>query len=356
MSDDAEIIFERRGPLGLITLNRPQALNALTLNQVRQLDAKLAEWASDRDVSAVVIQGEGDRAFCAGGDVRAVALDGLAHRRGESDGALTRDFFREEYTLNRNIYRFPKPYVSLLDGITMGGGKGLSAHGSHRVVTERVTFAMPETNIGLFPDVGGSYFLPRLPGEIGVYLSLTGARIGAADCMDIGFGTHFVPSASIPALLADLAAADLPSQEAVDAVLARHGAAAGNPSLPEIREAIDRCFVYDRVEDILASLAREQSAWAEDTRATLRRMSPTSLKVTLRQLREGARLDFEAAMIMEYRIVQRCMEGHDFFEGIRAQLIDKDRKPRWSPSSVEEVDDSAIAAYFESLGERDLRF
>lgn len=363
MREDSEILFDQEGPIGVITLNRPKALNALTLSQVRALNPKLAEWASEPSVAAVVIQGAGERAFCAGGDVRAVAEDGLAMRRGESDGALTRDFFREEYILNRNIFRFPKPYIALLDGITMGGGKGLSAHGSHRVATERIQFAMPETNIGLFPDVGGGYFLPRLPGQLGAYLALTGARLGAADCEYIGFATHAVPSARLPAVLEDLARADYPDGSApavVDEVLARHVADLGAPTLPGIREAVDRCFAFDRVEEILSALEAEAGGayaeWAADTRATLLKMSPISLKVTLRQLREGAELEFEDVMTMEYRIVQRCMEGHDFFEGIRAQLIDKDRSPRWSPAHIDQITDAEVDRYFAPLEERDLRF
>jgi enoyl-CoA hydratase len=355
-----DVLFHREGPIGVVTLNRPKALNALTLPMVRAIDPQLAAWADDDGIEAVVIRGAGDRAFCAGGDVRAVAEDGLAARRGESDGALTRDFFREEYILNRRIFRFPKPYIAFIDGISMGGGKGLSAHGSHRVVTERVTFAMPETQIGLFPDVGGSHFLPRLPGQLGIYLALSGARSKAADCLHVGYGTSFVPSERLPAVLEDLAAADFSDRvAAVDAVLEKHAGDPGAPALPELREAVDRCFAFDRVEDIFSALEAESgphAAWAAETLATLRRMSPISLKITLRQLRAGATLDFEDGMTMEYRIVQRCMEGHDFFEGIRAQLIDKDRSPKWDPDTVEAIADAEVDRYFAPLGVRDLVF
>lgn len=359
MSQEPEILFERKGPIAVVTLNRPRALNALNLPMVRALNPALVEWAADDGVSAVVIQGAGDRAFCAGGDVRAVAEEGLAARRGQSDGALTRDFFREEYILNRAIFRFPKPYIALLDGITMGGGKGLSAHGSHRVVTERVQFAMPETNIGLFPDVGGGYFLPRLPGQLGAFLALTGVRLGAADCMYIGFGTHRIDSSALPMVLEALAGSSFEGDphRVVDSVLERYAVDPGEGTLAVHRAAIDRAFAPESIEGIFQALAGEgKSEWAQETLSTLKRMSPTSLKVTLRQLREGARLDFEEVMTMEYRIVQRCMEGQDFYEGIRAQLIDKDRRPKWTPETIEQVDDAEVAGYFAPLGDRDLVF
>lgn len=351
MTQEPEILFEIQGGIGLITLNRPQALNALNLGMIRLMDKKLVEWAGDDAVKAVVIRGAGDRAFCSGGDVKAVAIEARAMNEGKGDGRLCRDFFREEYTLNNRIYTYPKPYIALIDGIVMGGGKGLSAHGSHRIVSEKVMFAMPETNIGFFPDVGGSYFLPRCPGQTGVYLALTSKRIGAADTIYIGFATHHVPSARMQELLDSLCATGAD----IDAVLKNFSTEA--PGLSEVeasREKIDACFGHDRIEDIIAALEKDGSPFAQETLTAMRGMSPTSLKIALRQIRLGAKLDFQAAMTMEYRLSQNCMQGHDFYEGIRAALIDKDRKPLWNPARAEDVSDKAVEDHFKSLGDQDL--
>lgn len=354
-----DILIERRGPLALVTLNRPKALNALTLPMIRRLDPALADFAADGAVRAVLIRGAGDRAFCAGGDVRAVWEDGRAAKAGTGDGALTRDFFREEYVLNRRINRFPKPFVALLDGIAMGGGVGLSIHGSHRIVTEKTLFAMPETGIGLFPDVGGSWFLPRMPGEVGTYLALTGARLHAADCLYVGAGTRFVPSELMEELTAELEealAGGGPAKDAVDGVVSRHCRTPGRPPLAEHRQAIDECFRFDTVEEILTALRRRGDEWAAAQAETLSRMSPTSLKVALEEVRRGAGKDIDACLAMEYRLSQACMAGHDFYEGIRAVLVDKDRSPKWSPATLAEVTDAAVEAHFAPLGPRELSF
>lgn len=351
MKDAPEILFDVKNGLGLVTLNRPQALNALTLNMVRQMDGRLVEWAKDPAIRAVAVMGAGGKAFCSGGDVKAVALDGKAAREGKSDGALVRDFFREEYILNHRIHTFPKPYISLIDGIVMGGGKGISAHGSHRVVSEKVTFAMPETNIGFFPDVGGGYFLPRCPGQTGVYLALTSKRIGAADCAYIGFATHFVASQDFPALLDALCAGD------VEAAIGQYaGSPPGMSELEQHRARIDACFGHDRVEDIVAALEKDGSPWAAETLKAMNAMSPTAMKVALRQIRLGAKMDFADVMTMEYRLSQRLTALPDSYEGIRAALIDKDRQPKWNPARLEAVNDDAVEGYFQSLGDRDLRF
>ncbi|HZH27222.1 MAG TPA: enoyl-CoA hydratase/isomerase family protein [Azospirillaceae bacterium] len=354
-----EILLERRGPLAVVTLNRPKALNALTLPMIRAFDPVLKAWAQDPDVRAVVIRGAGDRAFCAGGDVRAAWEAGKAAKEGRGDGALTVDFFREEYVLNRRIHRFPKPYIALLDGITMGGGVGLSVHGSHRIVTEKTLFAMPETGIGLFPDVGGSYFLSRMPGQLGAFLALTGARLHAADALYTGAGTHHVPSEALDTLVAELerelAGADAPGA-AVQAVVSRHAVPAGGAPLAAHREAIDRCFAFDRVEDIIAALERDGGEWAEAQLKALAHLSPTSLKISLAEVRRGATLDFDACMAMEYRMSQACMAGHDFYEGIRAVLVDKDRNPAWKPATLAEVGDDLVEAHFKTLGARELVF
>lgn len=360
MSAEPEILFERKGGVEVITLNRPDALNALNLNMIRLLDQRLVELESDKTVSAVILKGAGGKAFCAGGDVKAVYFDGLAAREGKGGTGLTADFFREEYILNRRIHKFAKPYISLLDGIVMGGGKGISAHGSHRVVTENTLFAMPETNIGLFPDVGGGYFLPRCPGETGVYLALTGARVRAPDTLYIGFGTHYIMSDHLEALIEDLAGAKWDRAEPLaiaNAVIANYTKEAPEePLLEDRRLEIDQHFAFDSIEDILVSLHDDGSEWAEETFQTLMKMSPTSLKISLEQLRRGIEMDFDDVMTMEYRLSQRCMAGHDFYEGIRAQLVDKDRSPKWSPATIEGVTAEIVTSYFEPLGSGDLKF
>jgi enoyl-CoA hydratase len=254
------------------------------------------------------------------------------------------DFYREEYRLDTLIKRYPKPYVALIDGVVMGGGVGVSVHGSHRIAGDRLTFAMPETGIGLFPDVGGTYFLPRLPGEIGMYLGLTGARLKAADALYCGIVTHYVPSRR----LADLKAALIAGGD-IDETAAAFAADPGPPLLAERRADIDRHFDKDSVEDILASLDGAGEEWAAKTAAILRGKSPTSLKITFRQLRAGAGLDFEQCMKLEFRIVSRIFRGVDFFEGTRAVVIDKDHKPKWRPARLDQVSDTDIDAYFAPL-------
>jgi len=358
MPDDShpsdEILLERRGGLAIVTLNRPKALNTLTLGMYRTLDPDLLAWGTDPAVHAVLIRGAGGRAFCAGGDVRAIFEAG----RGNTSG-LTADFFREEYCLIQRVYRFPKPYAALLDGITMGGGAGVSIHGSHRVATERFLFAMPETAIGLFPDIGATTFLNRCPGRIGRYLGLTGARLGAADALYCGLVTHYVPSERLAALTERLAALAWRPGEAraqVDRLLAELGAPAGPPPLAEIREGIDRCFAADSVEAIIAALGKERGAWAEAALQALAKASPTSLKITLRQLTLGAGFDVEAALQLEYRMTQHAMQRHDFFEGVRALLVDKDQAPRWQPAGLAEVGAAEVDFYFRPIGARELRF
>jgi enoyl-CoA hydratase len=346
----AEVRLERHGGLGLITLDRPRALNALTLDMIRALDSCLEAWAADPAVQGTVIRGAGDRAFCAGGDVRA-----LYESRDRGDRSYRAEFYRHEYAQNRRIFRFPKPYIALIDGITMGGGVGVSIHGSHRVATEHTLFAMPETGIGLFPDVGAGHFLPRLPGKLGLYLGLTGARIGAADCLHAALATHYVPSARLEALIDALAFADIGRPNVVEKILEQFNEAPGAAPLAERRAEIDRCFGGQSVEAILAALEADDGAWAKETRATLTTKSPTSLKITFRQLEIGAGLSFEDDMIMEYRLCQYCMDGHDFFEGVRAVIIDRDNAPKWQPATLAEVSEAEIARAFAPRPD-DLRF
>jgi enoyl-CoA hydratase len=339
-SEDQDVLFEVRGRAGLIMLNRPKALNALTLGMVRLMRVQLATWAGDPRVERVVIEGAGDRAFCAGGDIRVLYDWGLAQ-----DPSFVA-FYREEYLLDAAIKRYPKPWVAIMDGITMGGGVGVSVHGSHRIATERLTFAMPETGIGLFPDVGGTYFLPRCPGETGMYLGLTGARLKAADALYTGIADVHVGSDRIEALRDALCAeADL------DGAIALFSQDPGSVPLAEHRNAIDRCFSAASVEAIVAALEAEGSEWAAATARTIAAKSPTSLRITYRQLRKGARLGFEECMKLEFRMVHGILAGHDFFEGTRAVVIDKDQDPRWQPAVLAGVSESDVAHYFAPLAE-----
>ncbi len=345
MSEEAEVLFEKRGVAGIITLNRPQALNALTLDMVRLIHPKLREWAGDDAVQCVIVEGAGDRAFCAGGDIRAL------HDWGRAGDKSAIDFWREEYLLNTYIKRYPKPYIALMDGINMGGGVGLSVHGSHCVATERLTFAMPETGIGLFPDVGGTYFLPRCPGETGLYLGLTGARLKAADAIFAGIADCYVPSAKLGALK-DRLAGGAPVRAALAEVAVEEGPA----PLRDIQKEISTHFSKGSVAEILASLRTDGSEWAVQTADMIEAKSPISTLVAFRQIREGAALDFEDCMKLEFRLTNRFATGHDFFEGVRAVVIDKDQSPKWNPARLADIDAAEIDRYFAPLGENELSF
>jgi enoyl-CoA hydratase len=351
MSADDEIRIERRGGLVAVVLNRPRALNALSYEMCQVLDDGLRRWQADPAVHAVLIKGAGERAFCAGGDIR--WLYQVLTTRGE-DEALR--FYALEYPMNARLHHFTKPYVALLDGITMGGGVGVSVHGSHRVVSERTVFAMPETGIGLFPDVGATYVLPRLPGALGMYLGLSGARLGAADCLYAGIGACYVPSARLDELEAALAEADLSgdAHAAVEAVLARFRDDPGPPPLLADIDRIDACYGQRDLKAVLRALEDDPTGWGQAQVATLSTKSPTSLAVTFRQLRAGASLEFDHAMRLEYRLVHRFMAGHDFREGVRAVIIDKDNRPQWRPSTLDGVTAADVEAYFRPLPGGDL--
>jgi len=342
---DSEILFERRGAAGLVTLNRPQALNAVTLGMVRAFARQLQEWRDDPSVTRVVLTAAGGRAFSAGGDIRALYDAGTA---GRHDEMLA--FYREEYVLNTMIKSYPKPYVALIDGIVMGGGVGLSVHGSHRVAGDRYSFAMPEVSIGFFPDVGATWFLPRLPGELGAYCALTGERLNAADGVAATIASLHVPSSRF-ADLTDALSGAVP----VEATLAAFAAPAGERKVAALRPAIDRLFRGETVGRILAALDAETSGGGTDaefakvTAASIRAKSPTSLKLALAQMRAGAKLSFEACMAAEFRIVSRVIHGHDFYEGVRAVIVDKDNAPRWRPPALSEVPDAEIARHFAPL-------
>jgi enoyl-CoA hydratase len=346
----AEILFERRGAAGLITLNRPQALNAVTHGMVRALRAQLDSWADDPAITRVVVTAAGERAFSAGGDIRALYDLGQAGRHEE-----TLQFWRDEYPLNVAIKNYRKPYVALIDGMVMGGGVGVSVHGSHRVAGDRFQFAMPEVGIGFFPDVGATWFLPRLPGELGAYCGLTGERFGIADAVAAGIATHRVSSARFGALIEGLA-----GTVSVDAVLAAFAEPAGEGPIKARRASIDRLFAGSSVEVILAALEREAASasgdadWAAKTAATMRAKSPLSLKIALAQVRRGKNWDFETCMRAEFRIVSRVIHGHDFYEGVRAVIVDKDNKPHWQPATLAAVSDAEVERHFAPLGADEL--
>ncbi|OXB55169.1 hypothetical protein ASZ78_009176 [Callipepla squamata] len=336
-------------------------------------------WEQDPETFLIIIKGTGEKAFCAGGDVRAIANAGRAGDR------LTRDYFREEYTLNNAVGTCKKPYVALIDGITMGGGVGLSVHGHFRVATEKTVFAMPETAIGLFPDVGGGYFLPRLSGKLGYFLALTGFRLKGRDVLKAGIATHFVESAKLPDLEKDLIALKSPSKENIAALLNSYHMQTKIDQekefvLDEHMEMINRyseissillvrkpegksrnivsqisVFSANSMEEIVRKLKQDGSPFAMKQLETLNKMSPTSLKLTLRQVREGASLSLQDVFTMEYRLSQACMKGHDFYEGVRAVLIDKDQSPRWKPAALEEVSDEFVDNCFKPLGSDDLK-
>jgi enoyl-CoA hydratase len=340
---EPEILFARSGAAGLVTLNRPQALNAVTLGMVRALTVQLQEWRHDASVTRVVVTAAGGRAFSAGGDIRALYDAGICGRHGEM-----LKFYGEEYVLNTIIKHYPKPYVALIDGICMGGGVGVSVHGSHRVAGDRYLFAMPEVGIGFFPDVGATWFLPRLPGQLGAYCALSGDRLGAADGVAAGIATHRVASSRF----LDLAEA-LCGTVPVDATLAAFAEPARGvmveAKLAPYRATIEALFAGDRVEDILAALDADGAEFAAKTAATIRTKSPTALKLALAQVRRGRDLAFEECMRTEFRIVSRVVRGHDFYEGVRAVIVDKDNAPKWRPASLAEVSDADVARHFAPL-------
>ncbi len=340
-SPNDEIIMDRTGSAAIIRLNRPKALNSLNLNMVRKMRAALQDFAADPAVSVVVLAGEGDRGLCAGGDIRALYEMG---RAGDPQATL---FWQEEFPLNYAIAHFTKPYIALMDGITMGGGVGLSSHGSHRVVTERTRLAMPETGIGYFPDVGASWLLPQAPGETGTWMGLTGLEVNAADAIFAGLADCFVPSGRLPDLVHALgglaAGAD---DEAVKAVLEEFMAMPEEGQLQKNRDLIDRCFGHDSVEQIIAALDAEDEPFATHSRQTLQSRSPTSLKLTLRLLRAGrSSSGLVECLEREFGAGREVLRHHDFYEGVRAAIIDKDRNPRWAPARLAEVSSRSIEPY-----------
>lgn len=345
---EQEIVFSeiqgKDGNLGCILLNRPAALNALTEMMIQKMSIQLHDWALAENIKAVIIRGAGDRAFCAGGDIRKI------YDAGKTNDPNIAHFFYNEYCLNYEIKQFPKPYIAFLDGITMGGGVGISVHGSHRVATERFLFAMPETGIGFFPDVGGSYFLPRCTDHTGIYCGLTGARLKAADAIHIGIVDHYINSAKIEEIISALATTSFGNnaKQAVTDILNNFNESISPAPILENSRYIDKCFNGSTVEEILVKLEEQQSAWCNDVIQTLLTKSPTSLKVTLEQLHRGKHHDFAACMQMEFNLVQHFLTGHDFYEGVRAVIVDKDQKPQWQPDKLDVVTNESVKKYFES--------
>ncbi|MEU8677689.1 enoyl-CoA hydratase/isomerase family protein [Streptomyces sp. NPDC048560] len=346
MNDDT-VLLDTEGRILHITLNRPRALNALTHAMVRLVDEGLTAAEQDEAVVAVVISGAGERGLCAGGDIRSI------HDDARAGGEASLMFWRDEYHLNARIARFPKPYVALMDGIVMGGGVGVSAHGDVRVVTERSRVAMPETGIGFVPDVGGTRLLAAAPGELGTHLALTGQAVGAADAVLCGLADHFVPSERLPALTEALAGSNHPD-DVVPTVL-RFASDAPEGELDTHRAWIDTCYAADTVEEIIDRLNASGVTAAKETAEVLLAKSPTALKVTLAAVRRAGRLDsLEAALAQEYRVSCRAFTAPDLVEGVRAQIIDKDRNPRWQPAALADVAEADVARYFAPLGDQEL--
>ena len=338
--NEAELIVRAEGAVGRLTLNRPKVLHALSRDMCASVAQALLDWREDPAIHSVLIDHAGPRGFCAGGDVRAVA------ESGRRDGKAARDFFLTEYRLNALMFRYPKPVIVVMDGIVMGGGVGITMPARYRLATERTMFGMPEAAIGLFPDVGAGWYLPRLPGSVGMWLALTGARLGPADCLLLGLATDFVRSDRLDNLKASLVA----DPERFEERLTEIEDDPGEPPVAEVRDRIDRAFSQPSVESIVTALRADGSEWAQVQLAALAGASPTSLKVAFHQLRIGAQLqNFEDEMAMEYRLAWRIACGHDFAEGVRARLIDKDGAPRWSPAGLEEIDAGMLESLFAPL-------
>ena len=346
------ILFERIGSWGRITLNRPDTLNALTLKMIKAFRATLDKWRHDPGVRAILVRGAGERAFCSGADIRSLQAGA------QLDPAETADYFREEYALNAEIFNYPKPYLSLIDGIVMGGGAGVSIHGDYRVAGDKTMFAMPETQIGLFPDVGGGYFLPRLDHAAGWFLGLTGGRARTADAKAFGIATHVAASANhaeIELTLLETPLGDAAARN-IEAVLDQYAISAGKGPIALQIDLIERVFgEAPDLPSVFDGLKRDGGVFAQETLTALEKASPLSLAVTFELLSRGEVAErYEDVARTEFRLAYRFMQDSDFIEGVRAQLIDKDRNPQWGASSIDEISPAQLAAYFEPLGEAEL--
>ncbi|MFD5811646.1 enoyl-CoA hydratase/isomerase family protein [Rhodococcus aetherivorans] len=343
MTETEDVLVRVSGGIGRITLNRPKAINALNYDMVKVTAAALGEWAGDDSVRAVVVDGAGERGLCAGGDIVSIYHDA------RDGGTGSQDFWRDEYILNSAIGRYPKPYVALMDGIVMGGGVGIAAHGNVRVVTERSTIAMPEVGIGFVPDVGGTWLLSRAPGELGTHLALTTGRMTAGDAIALGFADHFVPSEALDKFVAAL------ESGTVDEALAEFAQPAPESSLLAQRSWIDAAYSAPTVEEIVARLQAAEEPEARAAAEQILGKSPVALKVTLRSVRHARELgSLEEVLNEEYRVSLASLRSHDLVEGIRAQVVDKDRNPAWSPATLADVTDADVDAYFQPLGELEL--
>jgi len=344
-SDAPELIIRTVGNVGHLVLNRPKSLNAISSPMYKELSRQFLAWREDENISAVIIEGAGDRAFCAGGDVK-VYLDVQNDEAALKE--LTVNVFQTEYAMDAMLQEYPKPYIALMDGVTMGGGCGVSVFARHRVVTERTLMAMPETAIGFIPDVGASYFLSRASGFTGLYLGLSGARMSPADALYAGLADIFVESGRMDALKMDL----LSGQEPAD-VLNRYAVSAGSSELQRLQPVIDRCFSADHLEEALSRLETEtggdEGEWAEKTLSVLKSRPPFSLAVAWRSITSGAEMDLKDCLSMEYRVCHRMLKRGDFFEGVRTTLVDKDDTPTWSPSSLENIDEEEVSGCFQPL-------
>ncbi|MFC3907721.1 enoyl-CoA hydratase/isomerase family protein [Legionella dresdenensis] len=340
-----DIVFERRHHLGIITLARPQALNALTLAMIQAMQAQLLQWQDDSTVHAVIIQAEPGKAFCAGGDVRRI------YDAGQAKDPQQLQFFWHEYRLNLCIHHYNKPYIALMDGITMGGGVGISLHGSHPVATQNFVFAMPETGIGLFPDIGASYHLVRCPGASGNYLGLTGNRLNNQDALALGLVRHCIDSESLAEVVTGLVALDLTSDahKRVSEFLNQFSQPAQQAPILNAMDNINHYFSESNARTIAEKLAASKDEWAINISRTIQQKSPLSMAVTCEQLQRAKKLSLAECLIMDYRLVNHFMAGHDFYEGIRALLVDKDKSPRWQPKRLEDISETMIKCYFDAV-------
>jgi enoyl-CoA hydratase len=349
---EPDLIVRREGGAGVIRLNRPKAINAMTLEMSLGIDAALDRFEADPAVALVLLEGAGERGLCAGGDIRGL------YESSRAGGDLGKVFWRQEYMMNARIARFPKPYVAFMDGLVMGGGVGLSAHGRHRLVTERTKLAMPEVGLGFFPDVGGTWLLSRSPGEIGSYFGLTGQAMNGPDAIHARFADAVVPSAKWAALR-DVLTKVRPGTASAEIKLLIDGFATGETSGPvaAMQPSIDAWFAHDRIENIFAALQRDGSELARATRKILNEKSPRGMVVTLKLLRLArASSSLEQCLVREYRAALQVFASDDFREGVRAAVIDKDRNPRWSPPRIEDVTPEMVAPYFAAIGADELAF
>ena len=335
-----DVLIQTTGRAGRIRLNRPKAIHALNTGMCRAMSAALAEWHGDTGIEAVILDHAEGRGFCAGGDIRMIAESGAG------DGAEAREFFFEEYRMNHRLFTYVKPVIAFMDGSTMGGGVGISMPARYRVATENTKFAMPETGIGLFPDVGGGWYLSRLPGRMGQFIALTGHRLDGAECLALGLATHYLPAERLEEAKARIAEAPADAE----AILDQLSTQAPEAALPAHREAIDRLFASDRLEDVFAALEADGGEWATKQLGILRTKSPQSMKVSLKLLLDGATMPtFEDEMRQEYAVASRVVQRHDFIEGVRAVIVDKDNAPRWDPDTPEGVTAHRIDTIFAPL-------